>query len=810
MADPLDTWVGFASASPLPDSRTAREMGTEVLDPSASQVWGRSISGDFAGLQLPRFVQQSTLSAAELGLGGVESELPFTPPEWRQPVQPEPMMSGDEANAEFGVPGVLNFNLPISRARAQLLHDQKVAAAERDDILRRNQGSLIGGGARAVTGLAIGALDPLNIAASFIPVPGVGALGTRLLAAAGERALARAGARAVVGGITGAVGTAALQPLEYGLSRAEWNDYTMSEALRNIAFGTVLGGGLHAAGGYIGDRLRNPFAQRLEQAGPEVREDALKASVAEVAEGRDVNVAPLIEYEIAARTEADLAREARRQQTYNVGGGAVRGAENLFDVARREQQVNEIAATMENPFVEGTRRFAEREQRNRDAARSMIIPEPRAADTQPSGVVRPTEAAPAVRPTVMPSPPAETATFTTAKGSTYAVHPDGTTTRNKSFHPEHGAADQGLQPRSDATIYITKEEVKRLGGRFQAQGGATREIVPLGDGRWGMRYVDGKDAGKFERDTVVTPKLGPEPGLTPVEMFQGGRRVHFGNEITQVGPGTAAPIAQPRQMVPIQGPAFAREAIARGWEMGNRLGVVDDIERLAAEGKRAPEIVAELGSRLDRVRELARANNESERQAAEQLVRNVRVGLGIPSIDQATEFAAWLAAYRARAGAPAPAVAITPTPTVATARQDTLRAANDVMTAARADPVSHDPVAEAEAAQVQERVPATVDEAAAQKLLADTEAELATAAEGLPPDAITLIPGETPIEIIPGRTPGTFRTEITIGGKREVIEGRTSSEVAAKASDALYKDDEGFANALAEAGACLAEIGLTS
>lgn len=146
---------------------------------------------------------------------------------------------------------------------------------------------------------------------------------------------------------------------------------------------------------------------------------------------------------------------------------------------------------------------------------------------------------------LLPSPASGApVTFTTAKGSTYEVHADGTTTRNKSFHPEHGEADQGPQPRSQATVFVSAADADKL-GEVQAQGYAGRMIVaPIGDGRWGVKYVGGPHDGKFEARTVVTPSTVPEKGMTPVETFANGS-VHFGNEITEVS-GGAAPAEAPR------------------------------------------------------------------------------------------------------------------------------------------------------------------------------------------------------------------------------------------------------------------------
>jgi hypothetical protein len=110
-----------------------------------------------------------------------------------------------------------------------------------------------------------------------------------------QRALLRGG----LGGAQGAVQMAALQPLEYALSKGEQEDYTMADALRSIALGTVIGGGMHATIGAGIDRLtgryRNPVSQALEDAGPDARNGLLQGSLGQTIDGKDVNVKPALD-----------------------------------------------------------------------------------------------------------------------------------------------------------------------------------------------------------------------------------------------------------------------------------------------------------------------------------------------------------------------------------------------------------------------------------------------------------------------------------------------------------------------------------
>lgn len=126
----------------------------------------------------------------------------------------------------------------------------------------------------------------------------------------------------------------------------------------------------------------------------------------------------------------------------------------------------------------------------------------------------------------------ETKIFQTEKGSSYIVNEDGTTTRNKAYRPEHGKKEQGLQPKSEKTWFVSKEDANKL-GEFQAKG-QDKRIIELPDGRLGIIYESGKDAGKVEARTIITPNKEPKEGLIPVESWEGGKKIHFGNKITKI------------------------------------------------------------------------------------------------------------------------------------------------------------------------------------------------------------------------------------------------------------------------------------
>lgn len=125
-------------------------------------------------------------------------------------------------------------------------------------------------------------------------------------------------------------------------------------------------------------------------------------------------------------------------------------------------------------------------------------------------------------------------TFKTAKGSSYVAHSDGTTTRNKAYRPEHGAKEQGIQPRSERTVYVDSGDVSRLAPINDKHGyvveGNTVSMV------W-KNPKTGK-VGSSPTSSGVRFSDTPRVGMTPIEFWNSGdlgfSRVHFGNKITEV------------------------------------------------------------------------------------------------------------------------------------------------------------------------------------------------------------------------------------------------------------------------------------
>lgn len=160
-------------------------------------------------------------------------------------------------------------------------------------------------------------------------------------------------------------------------------------------------------------------------------------------------------------------------------------------------------------------------------------------------------------------------TFKTSKGSTYDVQTDGSTIRNKAARPEH-PGEEGVQPKSDKTYYVTKEDLDKL-SVLQTEGWKDGERPTLKEDKGHIAVVmeGGKNDGKFLKGTVVKPQEGPAAGLYPVETWDNGRSHHFGNEITEVaekekGKVETSPVPKMLQTAPIETGEGSGDEVVRG------------------------------------------------------------------------------------------------------------------------------------------------------------------------------------------------------------------------------------------------------
>lgn len=197
-----------------------------------------------------------------------------------EPITPRAnLMTPEEANQRFGIAGELTFDHPVRAGEAALLNKWKRDELKRQNILMRATPGVLPGAARLGVGFLVSAVDPLNVASAFIPVLGE----ARFARIAAATSLTTA--RLARGGLEGAVGAAVVEPIVYLQAQSEQADYTAYDSLLNLAFGTALGGGLHAGFGKLSDWISG---QPIE-----MRETALRGAVAAIAEDRPVMVADI-------------------------------------------------------------------------------------------------------------------------------------------------------------------------------------------------------------------------------------------------------------------------------------------------------------------------------------------------------------------------------------------------------------------------------------------------------------------------------------------------------------------------------------
>lgn len=316
------------------------QLGTSAVATTPGDVLSARASSGFAATYPARIFDAFAGAAKQqVRSGGDEFDLEIANP-----------LSADDANKQFGIPGALKFDKDTDAASAKALYDEKHGQLVRQDRINRANGAF-GSGAvpQFVAEFAANMLDPIGLAAGVVPIFGEAVLGARL-AQAGS-ALGRFGVRAVAGGIEGAAGMAALEPLNYVLDAREHNDWTMGHALRNLAFGAVLVGGLHSAGGALADRALGRY-----RPAPEDHAFALRGSVAQVMEGEPVTVAQALDTVQASRAESDLRAFAQRQ-TEITDRTAVRGDQGAPDrgaaIAQAEGELRRLRIEAFNLENEG-------------------------------------------------------------------------------------------------------------------------------------------------------------------------------------------------------------------------------------------------------------------------------------------------------------------------------------------------------------------------------------------------------------------------------------------------------------------------
>lgn len=226
----------------------------DYLDAVAEDAW--------EGLPSVGLVRLGQIAAGQVKAAGMNLELDensmpiIRPGESQMSILPEEEQKKIIESA--GLTGQVKPQPGYGRETLQLIMDRKQAELARRTT--REDASNLFAPLGFATELAMGLVDPINVASAFVPVVSE-ARALRLLARHSSTA-GRAGVRAGIGAVEGAVGALALEPITWLSQTRQQLDYDMSDSLLNVAFGAAFGAALQPATGAVGDYLRARRGQR--------------------------------------------------------------------------------------------------------------------------------------------------------------------------------------------------------------------------------------------------------------------------------------------------------------------------------------------------------------------------------------------------------------------------------------------------------------------------------------------------------------------------------------------------------------------
>ena len=179
----------------------------------------------------------------------------------------------------------------IREGAANILAEEHDLRFQRNLVLSRAPDSI----PLAIAGFGVdlfgGMLDPINIGLSLVPGFVVGKSAAMAAKVASTRAalrgqVGRTGERFLTGAASGVVGTAAVEPVIFAAQQIRQDpDYGLYDSFINVVAGGILGGGIHAIGGKIGDAFTNLKKKQLNE--------FYRVSVAQAVSGERIEVSSL-------------------------------------------------------------------------------------------------------------------------------------------------------------------------------------------------------------------------------------------------------------------------------------------------------------------------------------------------------------------------------------------------------------------------------------------------------------------------------------------------------------------------------------
>lgn len=279
----------FDFGSEPDDNILLRQTGLDYLKVSRGQYFRASTS-----LTLSRNLTQSALDRAEVD----ELDRKETP--WGEGFRrsmlaskgldlntyykaPSRRLSVEEANERFGIEGALTFDKPIREDAARRLQELKQEELEKLDIIKRYDATPLEKVGQIGLDIVATMMDPVQLGAMFVPIVGE----TRAAAWAAKYGTTRA--RLMTGAVEAGVGSAALEPFILANNKALNYDYNEWDSFMNIAFGTVIGSGLHVGLGKIGDLIDKRYIS------PTAHNKAAQTAVGQLLDDKPVNIKSILD-----------------------------------------------------------------------------------------------------------------------------------------------------------------------------------------------------------------------------------------------------------------------------------------------------------------------------------------------------------------------------------------------------------------------------------------------------------------------------------------------------------------------------------
>ena len=313
----------------------------------------------------------------------------------------------------------LHFERNEYQSVVDIMVAKKKKERERQSIMSRGpegswnplSGGFYVGAAKLAVGIGTSFLDPINIGASFIPIYGQARFARSIAKAKGmnvKSAKAFRNTRLKRGVIEGAGGALIIEPLVYGVAQRIQADYDIYDSFLNVAFGSVIGGGLHVGAGKLKDINTNANFQsririnrenlsksdngkpevdlykenypeetvnkmmKLDQMNPETRDLLLQKSIGDLMLDEPVNTGPIANADptlngtstaqldlqlIGAKKNLDLIKKQTQEIIKEGGSGKIFGSKTKVNKAHLQKAIKKYndLLTERKKFVNTTK-----------------------------------------------------------------------------------------------------------------------------------------------------------------------------------------------------------------------------------------------------------------------------------------------------------------------------------------------------------------------------------------------------------------------------------------------------------------------